>query len=108
MNAFQRYMLPKKEELLHKQQELELKLQELRHKLQELQGKLQHVEFTDVYRVRNNEMYDVMQVYIIRLSLIVNNLSQTIINCSSLAYITCISDVRLSIYTTVGKNTRTT
>jgi len=46
MNAFQRYLLPKKEELLHKPQELEVKLQQM--------------EFIDVYRVRNNEMYDVM------------------------------------------------
>ena len=49
-------LLPKKEELLHKEQELEFKLQELRHKLQELEVKLQQVEFTDVYRVCNNEM----------------------------------------------------
>ena len=89
MNAFLRYLLQNKEELLHKEQELQCKLQQMRHKLQELKVKLQHqVEFTDVYRVRNNEMYDVMQVYIIRLSLIVNNLSQTIVNCNSLAYIT--------------------
>ena len=61
MNAFQRYLLPKKEEIILKVQQFECKLQQMRHKLQELEVKLQHqVEFTDVYRVRNNEMYDVM------------------------------------------------
>ena len=61
MKAFQRYLLPKKEKTILKVQQFECQLQQMRHKLQELQVKLQHqVEFTDVYRVRNNEMYDVM------------------------------------------------
>jgi len=61
MKAFQRYLLPKTEKIILKVQQFECQLQQMRHKLQELQVKLQHqVEFTDVYRVRNNEMYDVM------------------------------------------------
>jgi len=46
MNAFQRYLLQKKEELRHKHQDLECNLQQM--------------EFIDVYPVHNNEMYDVM------------------------------------------------
>ena len=47
--------------LVHCVQQFECQLQQMRQKLQELQVKLQHhVEFTDVYRVRNNDMYDVM------------------------------------------------
>jgi len=46
MNAFQRYFSRQKEQLRHKQQELQFKLQQW--------------EVTDVYRVRDNEMYDVL------------------------------------------------